>query len=101
MIVEGGILGGTYHFMGDPYLNSTTILFDYTTCTSIICDRACNNRACGHMIFTYFFHTFIIHNVLNHYAMVLQFSALSKHFIGIMMQVTECRNTIPVLRYDL
>ena len=29
MIFEGGILGGTCNFWGDPYLNSTTILFDY------------------------------------------------------------------------
>ena len=28
MIFEGGILGGMSHFWGDPYLNSTTVLFD-------------------------------------------------------------------------
>ena len=33
--------------------------------------------------------------------MVLQFSVLSEHLIDIMMQVTECKNTPPVLRYDL
>ena len=66
-----------------------------------ICDRACDNRTCGHMIFAYFFHNFIIHNVLYHYAMELKFSALRKHRIGIMMQVTEWKYTFSVLRYDL
>ena len=28
MIFEGSILGGTRHFRGDPYLNSTSVLFD-------------------------------------------------------------------------
>ena len=69
-------------------------------CMQHICDRACDNRACGHMIFAYFF-SFIIHNVLYHYAMELQFSALSKHLIGIMMQITEWKYTFPVLRYNL
>ena len=32
--------------------------------------------------------------------MALQVSAPNKHLIGIMMQVTECKYTIPVLRYD-
>ena len=31
MIFEGGILGGAHHFRGDPYLNSTIILFDDIT----------------------------------------------------------------------
>ena len=47
------------------------------------------------------FHSFITHNVLYHYAMALQFSALSKHLIGIMMQVTEWKYTFPALIYDL
>ena len=33
--------------------------------------------------------------------MALQFSALSKNLIVIMMQVTEWKYTIPVLRYYL
>ena len=51
--------------------------------------------------FCLLFHTFIARNVLYHYAMVLQFLALSQHLLGIMMQVTEYKNTIPALRYDL
>ena len=39
--------------------------------------------------FCLFFHTFITHNFLYHYAIALQSSTLSKHLIGIMMQVTE------------
>ena len=33
--------------------------------------------------------------------MAMQFSALSKHLIGVMMQVTEYNYSVPVLRYDL
>ena len=33
--------------------------------------------------------------------MTLQFSALSRHLVGIMMQVTEWKYTFRVLRYDL
>ena len=50
--------------------------------------------------FCLLFQTFITHNVLYHYAMAMQFSALSKHFIGFMMQVTEWKYSVPVLRYD-
>ena len=28
MIFKGRILGGAHHFQGDPYLNSTVVLFD-------------------------------------------------------------------------
>ena len=47
------------------------------------------------------FSNFTTHNVLHHYAMELQLSAVSKHLIGIIMQVTEWKYTFPVLRYDL
>ena len=65
-----------------------------------ICDRVCKNRACGDMIFAYYFQSFITHNILYYYAMALQFSALSKHLIDIMIEVTEWKYTIPILRYD-
>ena len=51
--------------------------------------------------FCLLFHNFITHNFLYHYAMALQFSAPSKHLIGIMVQVTEWKYTFPELRYDL
>ena len=51
--------------------------------------------------FCLLFQTFIIRNILYYYAMAMQFSALSKHLIGFMMQVTEYKYSIPVLRYDL
>ena len=31
----------------------------------------------------------------------MHFLALGKHVIGVMLQVTECRYSIPVLRYNL
>ena len=43
----------------------------------------------------------ITQNFLYHYAMAMQFLGLNKHLIGIMMQVTECKYSSPVLRYDL
>ena len=43
----------------------------------------------------------IARNVLYYQAMAMQFSALSKHLIGFMVQVTECNYSVPVLRYDL
>ena len=59
--------------------------------------------------FCLLFQTFITNNFLYHYAMALQVyfamalqvSALSKHFIGIMLQVTEWKYAFPILRYDL
>jgi len=30
VVFKGGILGGTRQFWGNPYLNSTTVLFDVT-----------------------------------------------------------------------
>ena len=36
-----------------------------------------------------------------YYAMAMQFSALSTHLIGFMMQVTKCKYSFPELRYDL
>ena len=45
--------------------------------------------------------TSITHYFLYHYAMVMQFSALNKNFIGFIMQFTECKQSVPVLRYDL
>jgi len=30
VVFEGGFLGGMRNFWGNPYLNSTTVLFDYT-----------------------------------------------------------------------
>ena len=41
------------------------------------------------------------HNVLYHYATTVQFSALNEHLIGFMMQVTDCRYSVPALIYDL
>ena len=51
--------------------------------------------------FCLLFQAFITHNILYYYAMAMQFSALSKLLIGFMMQVTEYKYSIPVLRYDL
>ena len=31
MVFGGGILGGARKIWGNPYLNSTTVLFDYAT----------------------------------------------------------------------
>jgi len=31
VVFEGGILGSARNFWGNPYLNSTTVLFDKTT----------------------------------------------------------------------
>ena len=47
------------------------------------------------------FQAFITHNVLYHYAMAVEFSAFSKHLIGFMMQVTEYKYSVPVLKYNL
>ena len=47
------------------------------------------------------FHTSLTHNVLHHYAMAMKFLAISKHLIGFMMQVSECKYSVPILRYDL
>ena len=43
----------------------------------------------------------ITQNFLYHYAIAMQILGLSKHLIGFMMQVTECKYSSPVLRYDL
>jgi len=32
MFLKGGILGGARQFWGNPYLNSTTVLFDECRC---------------------------------------------------------------------
>ena len=67
---------------------------------NVICDWACKNRACGHMIFVYFsnfYHSYFLY----HYVMAMQFSALSKHLISIMMHVTKYKYSVPVLRCDL
>ena len=56
-----------------------------------ICDWACENRACGHMILPTFSNF--------HYTMTMKFSAPSKHLIGFMTQVTECKHSVPLLRY--
>ena len=50
--------------------------------------------------FCLLFQTFITHNFLYHYAMAMQILALSKDLIGFMMQVTEWKYSVPVLRYD-
>ena len=58
-------------------------------------DWACKNRACGHIMFAYItFQISITHNFLYHHAIAMQFSSLSKHLIGFMIQV-------PILRYNL
>ena len=45
------------------------------------CDWAYDNRACRRNYdFCLLFQTFIVHNILYHYAMAMQFSALSKYF---------------------
>jgi len=36
VVFKGGILGGTRQFWGNPYLNSTTVLFD----TNLLCTCA-------------------------------------------------------------
>ena len=51
--------------------------------------------------FCLLFQTYITHTFLYHYAIAMQLSALSKNLIGIMIQVTECKYYVPVLRYDL
>ena len=51
--------------------------------------------------FCLLFHTFVTHKFLYHYAMVLQFSALSQQLSGVMIQVADCKNTISVLRYNM
>ena len=49
------------------------------------------------------FQTFMTHNFLSHHAIAMQFSTLITHLIGYIIQVTECKCSIPgpVLRYDL
>ena len=39
--------------------------------------------------------------ILYYYAMAMQFSALNQHLVGFMMQVTECKYSVPVLRNEL
>ena len=46
------------------------------------------------------FKTSITHTFLYHYAMEMQFSALSKNLIGVNMQVTDFKYSVPALRYD-
>jgi len=36
VVFEGGFLGGARNFWGNPYLNSTTVLFDYAV-NSMVC----------------------------------------------------------------
>ena len=35
------------------------------------------------------------------YAMAMQFSSLTNHLMSFKIQVTKCRNSIPVLQYHL
>jgi len=37
VVLKDGILGGAHQFWGNPYLNSTTILFDYAPCDLPLC----------------------------------------------------------------
>ena len=46
------------------------------------------------------FQTFMCQNVFITYAMTMQVLSLTKHLIGVIMQVTESRYSIPVLRYN-
>ena len=61
---------------------------------------AYKNRACGHMI-CLLVQTAITHKFLCHFAMTMEFSALNQQLIGFMMKFTECKYSVPVLRYDL
>ena len=51
--------------------------------------------------FCLLFQTSLTHNVLYQYAMAMKFLTLSVHLIGNMIQVTECKYSVPVLSYDI
>jgi len=40
VVFKGGILGGTHQFWDNPYLNSTTVLFDTVNYTGMIVNNA-------------------------------------------------------------
>ena len=42
---------------------------------------------------------FMTHNFSWHYAMAMSFSVLIQHVTGFMIEVTECKHFISVLRY--
>jgi len=52
------------------------------------------------MISAYFF-TFSELIFLSQHSLAMKISALSTNLFGIMMQVTESKYSVPVLRYDL
>ena len=52
-------------------------------------------------LFSLLFQIFIINTFFYHYAMAMQLSALSKHAVGFVLQVTKCKYSAPILGYDL
>ena len=57
----------------------------------------------GHVAheFCLLFQTSLTHNFLYQNVMAMKLLAISKNLIGFMMQVTGCKYSVSVLRYDL
>ena len=68
---------------------------DYNVLCICVHIWACKNIACGHIRFAYFFK--LSPNFLHHHAMAMLFQLL----LNILLQLTECNNSISALKYYL